>query len=111
MKIIDELLLREWNLLLMAAVWILMAVLEHALPEHFVKGRALNRLEPVIPMGLCVFASVAIPGPWMPEGAAAAERLILGVLLGWGSYNFAGLAKRFGLNTALFRVSTPRPKP
>lgn len=111
MKIIDELLLREWNLFLMAAVWIFMATLEHALPEHFVKGRALNRLEPVIPMGLCVFASVAVPGPWMPEGTAAAERLVLGVLLGWGAYHFAGLAKRFGLNTLLFKKSAPRPKP
>lgn len=105
-----DLLLREWNLLLMAAVWIVMATAEAAYPEGFAPGKMLNRLEPVIPLVLCVGCARWIPGPWMPEGVNNAQKLILGVVLGWGAYNFTALAKRLGFRDILSRAGR-RKKP
>lgn len=99
-----DLLVREWNLLLMAAVWIVMATAEAAWPEGFEPGRLLNRLEPVIPLLLCVGCARFIPGPWMPDGVNNAQKLILGVVLGWGAYNFTALAKRLGFRDMLSRA-------
>ena len=98
-----DLLLREWNLLLMAAVWIVMATAEEVYPEGFKPGKFFNRLEPVIPLVLCVICARFIPGPWMPEGANNAQKLILGTVLGWGAYNFTALAKRLGFRDLLAR--------
>ena len=103
-----DLLIREWNLLLMAAVWIVMATAEAAYPEGFEPGRLLNRLEPVIPLALCVGCARWIPGPWMPEGVNNAQKLILGVVLGWGAYNFTALAKRLGVRDLLTRARRRR---
>ena len=104
-----DLLLREWNLLLMAAVWILMTTAETVYPEGFKPGQLLNRLEPVTPLVLCVGCARFIPGPWMPEGVNNAQKLILGVVLGWGAYNFTALAKRAGLRDLLARRQGKRP--
>ena len=98
-----DLLLREWNLLLMAAVWIVMATAEEVYPEGFKPGKFFNRLEPVIPLVLCIVCARFIPGPWMPEGANNVQKLILGTVLGWGAYNFTALAKRLGFRDLLAR--------
>lgn len=92
-----KLLLSEWNALLMAAVWIGMALAERAFPSAFEKGRWGNRLEPVFPVAACVVCAVLVPGPWMPPEASIAQKLILGTVMGAGAYNFAGFAKRLGL--------------
>jgi hypothetical protein len=99
-----DLLAREWNVLLCAAVWILMVTIERLLPWHFEKGRLMNRAEPLIPLSICVFCSVFVPGPWMPDDVNDAQRLILGVILGALAYNGGAMLKRSGVTPFLLHV-------
>ena len=103
-----KLLLSEWNVLLMAAVWICMSIAEHAFPMHFEKGRLVNRMEPMFPVMVCVAFSTLIPGPWIPPETTLGQKLILGVILGAGSYNFTAMAKRFNLTPFVAKLGTKR---
>jgi hypothetical protein len=105
-----KLLLSEWNLLLMGAVWILMALAERVAPAAFEKGKWVNRLEPVFPVVICCICAMFIPGPWMPEGINMAQKAVLGVVLGAGSYNATGMAKRFGLTPFIANLKLRREK-
>lgn len=105
-----RLLTSEWNVLLMAAVWIVTALLEAVFPEHFENGRLAHRLEPVFPIALCVFCAVAIPGPWMPPNALLGQRVVLGIVLGAGSHSFISVAKRFGLTPFLASLMKKKKK-
>lgn len=105
---ITKLLLSEWNAFLMAAVWIISALAERAFPHHFEKGKWGNRLEPVFPVLACTACAVFVPGPWIPAGLSVAQRLVLGVVLGAGAYNFAGLAKRVGLTPFITGLGSQR---
>ena len=100
-----SLLLREWNALLMASVWVAMAVAERAFPEHFAPGRLVNRMEPVFPIVACTLCAVFVPGPWMPDDVVIGQKVVLGVVMGAGAYNFAGLAKRFGLTPFITKLA------
>jgi len=103
---LDELLLREWNLLLMFAVWTVMVLVERIRPDWFEKGHIVNRAEPLFPISVCTFCSMFVSGPWLPSDAPVtlAQKAILGVLLGAGAYNVGGLAKRFGLTPFLLNA-------
>jgi hypothetical protein len=105
---ITKLLLSEWNAFLMAAVWIVSALAERAFPQHFKKGKWGNRLEPVFPVLACTACAVFVPGPWIPSGLSTAQRIVLGVVLGAGAYNFAGLAKRVGLTPFITGLTNPK---
>lgn len=108
MEDMTKLLLSEWNALLMAAVWIVMAIAERAFPDHFEKGRLVNRLEPFFPVAICVVMASLVPGPWMPPDALLSQKIVLGVILGAGAYNFAGIAKRVGLNPFVAKLAPVR---
>lgn len=103
---LDDLLLNQWNVLLMAATWSVMIFAERALPEAFAPGAWANRLEPMFPLAVCTAAATFVPGPWMSANVTWAQRLVLGVILGTAAYNFGGIAKRLGLTKVLTGVST-----
>jgi hypothetical protein len=105
---LTKLLLSEWSALLMAAVWIISALAERAFPHYFEKGRWGNRLEPVFPVVICTVCAVFVPGPWIPAEMLNAQKVVLGVILGAGAYNFAGLAKRVGLTPFLTGLTTKK---
>lgn len=107
----DELLLRDWNVLLMFVVWMGMIIVERIRPDWFVKGHIVNRAEPLGPIVVCTVCSTFVTGPWLPDDmpVTTAQKVILGVLLGAGAYNFGGLAKRFGLTPFLLNVGKREP--
>ena len=106
-----KLLFTEWNVLLMAAVWVLMAVAENAFPAHFEKGKIINRLEPLFPVVICLGFATLVPGPWMTPEATLGQKAVLGVILGAGAYNFAAMAKRFGFTPFVAKLAPKRRKP
>lgn len=108
---LTKLLLSEWNAFLMAAVWIVSTLIERMFPQHFEKGGWGNRLEPVFPVVACTLCAVFVPGPWIPAGLSTAQRVVLGVVLGAGAYNFAGLAKRVGLTPFITNFAQKRKLP
>lgn len=103
MNLVD-LLAREWNVLLCTAVWIVMVMTERMFPDQFERGRFMNRAEPMIPLSICVFCSVFVPGPWMPNDVNEVQRLILGVILGAFAYNGGAALKRSGITPFLLHV-------
>jgi len=106
-----KLLLSEWNVLLMAAVWVCTAIAERAFPTQFEKGRLINRLEPLFPIVACIIFATMVPGPWMPtEGVTIGQKVILGVILGAGSHNFTAMAKRFGLTPFVAKLNASKRK-
>jgi hypothetical protein len=94
-----QLVLSPWNLCLMAAVWAGMQTVRKNTPgAWWADGTLGHWLLPWMPMPICVFFAMAVPGPWMPAGTVWGQKLVLGVILGWGSANFAPISKRLGLH-------------
>jgi hypothetical protein len=94
-----SLILSPWNLCLMMAVFMGMKTLRQMTPASWwADGTFGHWILPFAPMPICVFFAMVIPGPWMPEGTVWGQKLVLGVILGWGSANFAPISKRLGVN-------------
>jgi hypothetical protein len=94
-------LLTHWNMLLIVAVWAGIQSVKRAMPdEWFDAGKPLARLLPLAPIAVCSVA-VWIPGPWLDPSETAAQKLILGVILGTVTSNFHTIASRLGLHSII----------
>lgn len=94
-------LLTHWNVLLVVAVWALIQSVRRTAPAHwFAKRAPLGRLLPLLPLLLCG-AAVWIPGPWFKGDESVGEKVVLGIVLGALTANFAGIASRFGIAKVL----------
>lgn len=77
-----EIMLRYENLLIMLAAWIAVGIVGKVLPK-FAAHSIGARLQPLAPFAFTMGA-VFLPG-LIPAGTGIGERLMLGLILGWGS--------------------------
>lgn len=95
-------LLTYWNVMLIVAVWIGIQTTRRVVPEWFEGKKLLARLLPMAPI-VCCQVVVWIPGPWLDASETAAQRVVLGTVLGAICANIHSIASRLGLHD-LFRV-------
>jgi hypothetical protein len=78
---LTDLLLKQENLYLMAAVWVLLETLQRALPENVTSHSVWVRLQPVMPVILC------LGGVWLPyvmaRNAPISQHVMVGLILGY----------------------------
>ena len=91
-------LLTQWNAFLIVAVWLGIQTVKRLLPDEFFDdGKPLARILPVLPMAICSVC-VWVPGPWLSADETAAQRVILGIILGAVTANMHAIASRLGLH-------------
>jgi hypothetical protein len=103
--------LTHWNLLLVVAVWVLIQTAKRILPDElFDEGKPLARILPIVPILACNLA-VWIPGPWVDPSEGAAQRVILGTILGAICSNGHSVLSRLGLHSLLRLEADTRKLP
>jgi hypothetical protein len=94
-------LLTQWNGMLIVAVWVAIQSLKRALPdEWFDDGKTLARVMPLFPI-IATSIAVWIPGPWLDPHETAAQRIILGIILGAMTSQVHTIMSRLGLHDLL----------
>jgi len=78
---LTDLLLKQEHLYLMAGVWVLLETIQRALPERITAHQVWVRLQPVMPIVLC------LGGVWlpyvMPRGDPVGQHIMVGLILGY----------------------------
>lgn len=93
-------LLSYWNVMLIVAVWTGIQMTRRVLPAYFTPQSVLGRLLPMAPI-VCCQVAVWIPGPWLDASETAAQRVVLGTVLGALCSNVHAVASRLGLHDLL----------